>query len=149
MLGSIDAVVQKRWRDIRSRADAATVVVTCLECSQPAAVPEDGLRCLYCGGYVETQAAVERYARDVLDFCAYTTMKDGGEHPVHVCPNCESEALVDGEHVGGRWRYVCFSCGEAWEGGDLEHCGRCGELYVPEDSAVCDRCLSDVASRDD
>jgi hypothetical protein len=149
MLGSIDAVVEKRWRDIRSKVDAVPVVLTCLECSQPAAVPEDGLRCLFCAGYVETSVAVERYARDLLGFCEYTTIKDGGESPIRVCPNCENETLVDGEHAGGRWQYVCFSCGEAWAGGDLDHCGSCGELYVPDDCAVCDNCLSRAASRDD
>ena len=34
----------------------------------------------------------------------YDVEKEGGEYPVHECPECEQETLVDTDYVGGDFR---------------------------------------------
>lgn len=79
-------------------------------------------RCRACGKDVLPDQAVEatlqaHYARE-----SYVAAKNGGDSPLHVCPECCTEAyLLTQEHTG---------C--AWCGVKLGTCALCQELLTPE-----------------
>jgi hypothetical protein len=155
LLGSIDGFIEKRWKVIRGKVEAAPFVVVCPDCMQKAAKLDDGLACLFCGAATardNSERVAIRYAEQALGYCAYTSMKDGGPDLVRQCPGCGREALVDHGPGGSQHptrQHICFACGEAWMEGILEDCPMCGELCELDDAAVCNDCLDRARSRDD
>ena len=142
--------VSQRWVLIQPEVDDAKIpVLACPQCGQKAALVEGGIHCLFCGHRDSAEAAADAYISGVLGIDKYTTIKDGGEWPLHTCPECGKETMVDHlREVGANERFVCFGCGESWD--DLEICSYCGGLYDPGEDGqlICDNCLAARIEKD-
>ena len=144
----LDAFVQERWEEIRSRVDAAgTAVIVCFSCGEEAVLIDDDVRCEFCGASSEADDAVHRYASEVLGMTLYEAVKDGGEYPVSTCPSCEYETLVD-RGDGERPRWFCTTCGETWKEGQLDECLKCRRFHSDNGMSVCDECFEEQLTRD-
>lgn len=107
------------------------------------------LRCRSCGASPDLADVVEKVIDDIYGSEAYSRAKDTGEDgPVHQCPACERETLVEDEDR-------CAACGEAVDYDD--ECGRCGngiglsEYLAGADEGLCSYCAwqTEKAMRDD
>jgi hypothetical protein len=96
-----------------------------------------------CGAEITAEEAVERALELCFEAESYYAVTDGGDQPLHVCPECGVEAYIfTQEEVGCAW------CGEA-----LGKCARCGVGLTPENVAfdnhsLCSYC-DHVMSRED
>lgn len=153
-LSDFEHFVEKRWKAIRKKVSrATTAVVTCPSCSQEAALLGDGISCIFCGHRSEAKVAADEYITMVLGENFYTLVKEGGEWPCYSCPTCENETMVDQGLSGIQFpqkQFICFSCGEAWEEGQLDYCGSCGNPYDPGDDgiSICSDCFQAKVDRD-
>ncbi len=153
-LGDFGQFVKERWRQIEKKVQGSTTaVVSCPACLQKAAVIDCGVSCLFCGFEAGEDEAADAYIREVMGEDHYTTVKDGGMWPRYDCPECEVETLV--RHSAGdesqSSEYVCFSCGTAWDWGELAICDSCGQPYDHEkvDMAICRKCFEVRIAKDD
>ena len=132
-LGACNSVVQHRWKEIKAEVDAAYSKTTCPECQQEGLIADAGeVKCSFCHYRGEPEDVAERFVSNLLGMRSRDgVIRDGGEWPVQICPECGSEALVPTEQPGysdAVARY-CLNCGEAFTSNDLETCYDCGELY--------------------
>lgn len=107
------------------------------------------LRCRSCGVFPENADVIEQAIDDLYGADAYIRAKESGEDgPVHQCPSCERNTLVEDEER-------CASCGE---GTDYDSdCARCGsgislsEYLGGADEGLCPYCayMTDKAMQDD
>lgn len=125
----VKARLQEIEPEIRQAQDQTTVVA-CPQCFQDTTDGED---------------AAESYITTMYGQSKYRTIKSGGIWPQHICPECGTEALVDMDEG----KFVCFACGNSWEGWSLQQCERCSEFYVPGEYglAICENCFDDWMSR--
>lgn len=149
-LPALEEFVVHRLREVEERVAEGDTVLTCPRCFQDTAIAGDGITCLFCGfavGIDEVEHAAEDWIGSVLGVDEYRAVKEGGELPLYLCPNCEQRALVDqgpsGDlHEGDRW--VCFACGDRWTDREIDQCARCGEPFDPDSGAgsVCRECFA-------
>ena len=81
-------------------------------------------RCRACGKDVLPEQAVEATLQAHYAWEAHVAVKDGGDSPLDVCPECGTEAyLLTYEHTGCAW------CGE-----ELGACVMCAEPLTPQNA---------------
>ena len=107
------------------------------------------LRCRTCGELPDMADVIEKVVDEVHGAEVYMRAKDTGEEgPVHRCPCCERETLVESEDR-------CAACGEALDYSD--ECMRCGagislsDYLGGDDEGLCSYCAyqTEKAMRDD
>jgi hypothetical protein len=147
-LSAVDDFVKERWKEVtpslpKNGAD------TCFACGKDAAVVEDGLRCVFCGTYVPAEAAANEYVTNVLGYSHYDVVKDGGEWPVHDCPECGTTALVVIQQDDEKYR--CFSCDTRYGPRELIRCVQCDTPFQAdaEGFAMCEDCFAWNMQKDD
>lgn len=100
-------------------------------------------RCQSCGHEFSAEEAVARALEAYFESESYIALTDGGDQPVHDCPECGLSAyLLTEEHVG------CVWCGLV-----LGECGRCitgltPENVSPDNYGLCGYC-DNLMSKDD
>ena len=100
-------------------------------------------RCRACGKDVLPEQAVETTLQAHYAGEAYVAATDGGDPPLHMCPECGTEAyLLTYEHTGCAW------CGEK-----LGTCVLCEEPLTPEnvpfdDTRWCSYCAYKMSKND-
>lgn len=150
-LTEFEHFVTERWKAIQDGVDQATYALTCPSCDQDALILGESIRCRFCGYAGDAREEMDRFVTEVLGVTGHD-VADGGEWPIHRCPECGSNWLVDCGPSGDMSpavQYLCFQCGTAWKGGELDTCPRCGALYHGgEEPTVCSDCWDDVTSRD-
>lgn len=136
-----DAFIKQRWKAIGDQLAKVNLVVTCPRCLQDAADLSDGFHCLFCGyKNDDPEDIANEYVSEVLRE-SYEVVTQGGEWPIYCCPGCDYETLVRTEEG-----YICFTCANSWDFGDIDECVRCGAnlCFTKEDDAcLCDNCLED------
>ncbi len=100
--------------------------------------------CKACGETNSAEALVVHSLERHLYAESYIAMTDGGEPPLHHCPECGLEAYVTVDEQDG-----CLWCGELVEG----ECARCYTALTPDNvdpdySGLCSYC-GHLASKDD
>ncbi len=156
-LSDFRAFVDHRDTQIKTalrEARKTHTVFVCPSCFQVALVLGGPLaKCLFCRYEAPPDAAAGVWVQTLLDASRYKVAKEGGEYPVHDCPECENETLVDTQDLGSTFdleRYVRFSCGEIYKGGSMSHCDTCGRLYRvrgEDDLGICFACFEDLEHR--
>jgi hypothetical protein len=119
--------------------------VACPACTQEAIVIEAGCTCRFCGYSADGEAAAAQYTRSIFGI-GWKHIADGGRNPVHGCPECWSESLVDIGSLRGDYegvRMICLNCGLTWDWDDIGFCARCGAPFAtgPDRALLCANCL--------
>lgn len=146
-LSDFSLFTTERLHEINKKLEENETVVECPRCAQKVLVLSEGANCLFCGYKQEANEAANEYINEILGVDHYTTIKDGGEYPLYICPECESETLVDCGDSGSQYPndrcFVCFDCGFSRGEGVLDFCTNCGRPFDPGDDgmAICDRCF--------
>ncbi|PCL95028.1 hypothetical protein [Paenibacillus lautus] len=135
-----DAFIKQRWKAIGDQIAKLQLVVTCPRCLQDAADLSDGFHCLFCGyKNDDPEEIANEYVSEVLRESKYEVVTQGGEWPIYSCPDCGYETLVRTEEG-----FICFTCADKWDFGDLEECMRCGSTYCftkDGGASLCENCL--------
>jgi hypothetical protein len=111
--------------------------------------------CLFCRYEASAVDAAEFWVRTILGTNKYETEKEGGQYPVHECPECDEDTLVDTNNVLESFnleRYICFSCGGVFKESSMRHCGTCGRLYQfwqKDELGMCVTCFQDSQRKRD
>jgi DNA-directed RNA polymerase subunit M/transcription elongation factor TFIIS len=80
------------------------------------------VKCRACGAKSTAEKLIVHSLAAHFQYEHHVAVKDGGEEPLHHCPECGSEAYVIYEEN------ACAYCGFSLEG---QTCGRCGETLTP------------------
>jgi hypothetical protein len=148
-LGTCNAFVEQRWKEIRKEVDGFYSVIECPTCQQLALEVEAGsVRCRFCYHSSRPEEAANEYIARVLGYDSrYAVEKDGGEWPLSTCPECGDGTLVTRlpKHDG-----FCFNCGQKWESGELARCCDCNEFYRTDDVdvGICTTCFRAKVEKD-
>lgn len=120
-------------------------LVECPSCGERVMVindKNDKCHCYICG-YVETgEKAAEEYLFNIKGIDEYSTIKDGGEYPLYMCPECGKISLLKREN-----QYICFSCQRRYSVKEIQFCIECGNLYcvsneeLKDNLGFCPNCL--------
>ena len=78
------------------------------------------------------------YVEQELGIDEYSCVKDGGEFPVYVCPECGHDQLVYDEETD---KYHCFHCSCDFDGKDLIHCSNCDTITYKSEVELCRNCI--------
>lgn len=149
-IGKVAELVDVRLRELEDELETAQVCVKCPRCAQPTLMlgPEVGVaRCPFCLSLeADGTSVATEYVEISLNLSSYDVIKDGGEWPIHPCPDCGESSLVDGivqlrpdpAHLNPKgtspcdwiqpYHWACFACGLIATEGELERCYRCGIL---------------------
>ena len=104
----------------------------------------DSVSCFFCNYNDTPERAADLYISDILDINHYQCIKDGGEWPLEICPECNHYSLVN---TGGG--YICFNCNEASECYiQCEYCGKLINSNDDNDMDICTECLDYKMSKD-
>lgn len=159
-LRKVDDLVKIRMAELETVLDMASVCVRCPTCLMPTLmIGDDAATCPFClAGSVDGETIADEYVANVLKLDAYSTIKDGGDWPVHACPECSQRALVEGVQpcrpsledlnpMGASpcdWveptYWACFACGLTANRFELTRCSRCGEPALGHD--ICADCIA-------
>lgn len=150
-LGEIKAFVDSRVRLIASKLESIETVFTCPVCLQEALVPDDECVCHFCGYSDKAESVADQFVESVLGVTRYRAYKDGAIYPLHDCPGCERETLVDIGFSEITDQYICFACGNTFETGSMRNCSHCGRKYLPGPGGmfICDQCFEYQVQKDD
>ncbi len=153
-LGEIVGFVEKRMKEIKSTLEKASTIFKCPLCLQEALEPDDRATCHFCGYSDMAEHVADEYIESVLGEIRYRVLKDGGVYPLHDCPECDRQTLVDTGISGGMHpadQYLCFACGNTWEEGSMTECSSCAKFYLydPGGMIICDDCFNYKVSKDD
>jgi hypothetical protein len=143
-LVGLKAFVAEREQTIAPKLKDAYALLPCPTCYQATLRVDDGVACLFCGYSASSDDAADAYAAYVVGTNRFRHEKDGGVWPVLFCPSCDWDTCVNADDEG----HLCFGCGERWEAGELDRCGRCDRLMQRGDG-VCGHCMDEYISRDD
>lgn len=155
-VGEIAEFVQARMDDITGELAQAEALVECPQCAQLTLMigtEAEVARCPFCeGAGGDGEDLASSYVEGVLGISAYVVGTEGGEWPVYECPECWTEALVEGirtkallessdphAHENTYW-WGCFVCGYLATFDELMHCHRCGRL---SGHPICPDCAAD------
>ncbi|MEE9238242.1 MAG: hypothetical protein V3U58_01635 [Thermodesulfobacteriota bacterium] len=148
-LSYFDEFVQERSAEIHTQLEEVDKEpyryrVECPFCYEEALIVGDGNppKCLFCGYTSEVEDVVKEFMDSVMSINSFMLLKDGGELPLHDCPECGLDALVEYYNFFPK-KYVCFSCGQNWGESEISDCMSCGRLYDPgvHDSPMCVTCI--------
>ena len=128
------------WRS----ASMSRAEIACPECGSHLVAQTDpentdresaNAECRACGKKIDAERVIEKALRDYFEMESYIAATDGGEPPLHTCPECQADAYViwDGEN------------GCVWCETKLESCWRCGisltpQNVSPDSNDTCDYC---------
>jgi len=148
-VGNIEEFVSIKMKEISTELLKHKNIVGCPVCHQKAAIPDEGLECLFCGTKInDPEEAANAYLTDYLGLSDYEIVKEGGEWPLYECPDCENETMVYDEDG----HYICFNCGIIYNDSDLTACSECGKLFVAtEDNDgidLCENCIDYKINKD-
>ncbi|MEV6336252.1 hypothetical protein AB0M12_16200 [Nocardia vinacea] len=165
VVGEINEFVVEREKRIAAYVQAVETCLTCPRCDKQAVIfaEQEPVRCAFClWNPVDGQVAAAEYVAEVLGMDHYSTVKGGGEWPIHECVRCGRRALVEGieylgEHPGDAGslhcdghiapHWGCFSCGMTAGYTEIERCTRCDQPTVQggDDGApICTECWGEV-----
>lgn len=146
-VGQIRVLVDARMASLAEELGRAEVVLVCPRCDQPALLLTNGstAHCAFCLWRPDdSRLAAEEYVDVVLGHSRYQSAQDGERYPVEYCPDCATEAHVEGlQHVSeykpsllqelhgdvprlAHWG--CFACGKNAAPTELDRCNRCDTL---------------------
>jgi len=120
-----------------------STIITCPICFQESLEIDAGVKCYFCN-YRENDidTIVENHINNVLGIDKYSCIKDGGEYPLYICPDCGLEAFtfIDNDTSTSDW--ICFACGNCHSQDEINFCSLCYEPFsCSEDSgSICDDC---------
>lgn len=170
-VGKVRELVKARIVTIAAELDAAELCVQCPRCSQATLMFLDGQtsRCAFClwkpaDGY----DCAQEYVDAVLGISKYIAIKEGGDWPIHSCPQCGVESMVQGivqlrpdpafENLGeppcdsrAAAFWGCFACGWTADRNGMDMCTRCGVPTTTGDddgTPICADCWSYILSSD-
>lgn len=130
----------------------AEIKFSCPECRSELIAQEDpenvsheslACYCRLCGHGFSAEEAVESALEEHFESASYIAMTDGGEQPLHDCPECGLTTYVlSDEHVGCVWCRLV-----------LEECGLCMTSLTPEnisldDTDLCSYCNHVMQKKD-
>ena len=100
-------------------------------------------QCRLCGHQFSAIEAIERWLEKHFEHESYIAMTDGGDQPLHICPECGFKSYL----------LTTESIGCAWCGFELGSCIRCSTALTPENVSyynhgLCEYC-HDVSSKED
>ena len=129
-----------------------STVVICSSCFQQALVLGESSQpnCLFCRYEASPADAADAWVRIILGTNLYEVEKEGGEYPIHDCPECDEETLVDTGDAGPTFdieRYICFACGSVYRRSSMRYCDTCGRLYhirSNDELGMCFTCFQDL-----
>lgn len=142
VLGEIKAFVAERLATLKPELAAAEMLLQCPQCAQATLTLTDEhpkcLFCWWCPG--DPEAAADEYVNGSLGLTGYGVIKDGGDWPIWSCPECETNAMVEGvdvlKDIGTLTSdphdtyvspdFLCFNCGFHCSYMDLDKCSYCG-----------------------
>jgi len=81
------------------------------------------VKCRACGAKSNAEDLIVHTLAAHFQYEHHVAVKDGGEEPLHNCPECGAEAYIDYDEEN-----ACAYCGFSLEG---QTCGRCGEAITP------------------
>jgi hypothetical protein len=157
-LSDIAALVAERMESLATQLASAELVLDCPRCIQPALLLDGECHCLFCLAVADPVDMAESYVELQLRSTRFETMKDGGMWPIHFCPSCGEECLVENiddrsdlsgssPHDITRRYWACFSEGAGWNYGEIGPCMRCGQVTDTGGdggSLVCSDCIADL-----
>lgn len=153
-LKDFDQFVSDRLGEINSKLQEISKeskIIECPFCFQDTMVLDDPPTCLFCYHTDDPETIAKEYIESILGISYYMCVKDGSDYPLHECPNCMNETLVDFGSGGSQFeedQYVCFSCGEVWKENSFTSCSRCGKLILGDGSEICDDCSKTIFNND-
>lgn len=142
------AAAQATFSNVDWHASAASgLVFKCPDCTSKLIEQQDAdnetqdfieLKCRACAEEPETSDVIENAVEDHYGMDAYIQAKEGGEPgPIHECPSCQRETLLDFEDK-------CLNCGEEMDFSN--ECMRCSnDITLADyldglDSGLCSYC---------
>ena len=141
-LGSCNAFIDQRWKEIRNDVNGFYSVIECPTCQQSALEVEVGsVKCRFCYHTANPEESANDYITRVLGYQSrYAVEKEGGEWPLNACPECGNSTLVTRIPKHGAF---CFNCGEKWATEQLSRCQDCNEFVVAEADGIgiCANCF--------
>jgi len=122
-------------------------MITCPECFQKAFPLTEDYTCLFCGYTDAFENVLDAYVEKVMNIYIFIEIKDGGESPIHECPECGSESFIyiDNEDISGK--YVCFNkdCLREENKENMSYCSDCSRLYcgnpIEDEIDLCPDCI--------
>ena len=126
-------------------AKAYSAIVECSLCLEEAMHFDDGhAKCEFCQFTTDGENAADMFATSIFGLSEYRVVKQGGEWPVHQCPECGQNSFLEGvaSEMPHTTRWVCFSCGTEANDDEVWRCSRCYEPVTTKDGpyAFCDVC---------
>ncbi|MEH3137690.1 MAG: hypothetical protein PGN30_22115 [Mycolicibacterium neoaurum] len=167
-VGQIHALVDARMASLAADLGGAEVVLMCPRCDQAALLLTHGApaHCAFClWSPDDGRLAAEEYVDMVLGHSRYESAQDGEPYPVDYCPDCGTEAHVEGlrhvsEHKPGllqqthgdvprRAQWGCFACGTNADPSELDRCTRCETLTsvsTGDGVPICSDCFAAIVA---
>ncbi len=128
-------------------------IFICPKCLQETLVLDDVSECLFCNYSGTSENVAEDIIHSVLGI-SWRHLADGGEWPLHNCPGCESESLINLIYAQGQFgnmQFICLTCGSSWDYGDLDDCSSCGKIFDPGEhrNITCGDCFAYILAKND
>jgi hypothetical protein len=137
--------VKHRLEEIKPILDSSkySPIVVCPICFQETLEIDNGAKCYFCNYNGTGYEVAENFINNVLGIDKYSCIKDGGDYPLYICPNCGLETFVYSDTDTGLNSWICFSCGNCYDYDDIDFCSVCNEPFLcKEDSGnICDDCF--------
>lgn len=139
-LNEFEEYINGRMLLLQERLGQIDIVLKCPVCYQEAVEfnDETDAFCHFCNENISS--FTEGYIEDFVD--TYSYERDGGENPLHECPDCGMETFIclDG------YQFICLTCGIKPTQDEITTCDgpRCNGriVYRQEDGAsFCEYCL--------
>lgn len=120
-------------------------LVECPSCREKTMVISDSndkCHCYMCGYEAKGETAAREYLFNIEGVDEYSIVKDGGEYPLYICPECGKESLIEKDNT-----YVCFSCRMIYPATEIQFCSECNNPYWvakderEDDIGLCSACL--------
>ena len=139
-LNEFEEYISERMLLLQERLDGINIVLKCPECYQEAVEfnDETDAFCHFCNENISL--FTDEYIENFVD--TYSYIKDGGENPLHECPDCTMETFICLDD----YQYICLTCGVRPTQDEITTCEgpRCNEVivYRQEDGATfCGYCM--------
>ncbi len=131
--------------DLESAEKDGLFTTECPICYQDTLILGDSqTSCLFCNYKAEPEDAARLWISTHMKINEYMIVKDGGDYPLYLCPECDNNTLVDSE------KYICFACGNHWDISTLDNCLDCNRLYILRDDEppFCYDCIEYKSTKD-
>jgi hypothetical protein len=139
-LNEFEEYINGRMLLLQDRLESIDIILRCPVCYQEAVEfnDETDAFCHFCNENISS--FTESYTSNFVDTFSY--IKDGGENPLHECPDCEMETFIclDG------YQYICLTCGIKPTQDELTTCDgpRCNGMIIyrqKDEAAFCGYCM--------